>query len=179
VKPVRSDDIFGLIPGYTIYLDGKIVSFSGRELAVHVGKHGYKTVQFKRNGKRKLYLVHRLLALCFIPNPHGKPQINHIDGDKLNNSLENLEWVTDRENKTHAHRVGLMPKTTPALLRHRKKCGDQMIAARRRFNADQQADIVSRRTAGESCRSIARSYSCSHTIISNMCAGRSYARAVL
>lgn len=53
-------------------------------------------------GKRKNKAIHRLMAETFIPNPNDKPQVNHIDGNKLNNNLENLEWVTKQENSQHA-----------------------------------------------------------------------------
>lgn len=58
-------------------------------------------------GKQTRRHVHRLLAIAFIPNPHNKEEVNHIDGDKLNNNLTNLEWVTKKENAQHAQRIGL------------------------------------------------------------------------
>lgn len=70
--------------------------------------HGYFAIQIRREGKRQNVLVHRMLAEAFIANPHGKPHVNHIDGDKSNNSLSNLEWVTHAENMKHASRMGLM-----------------------------------------------------------------------
>lgn len=65
---------------------------------------GYKTVQINN----KKYSIHRLVAEAFIPNPENKPQVNHIDGNKLNNNADNLEWCTCKENVQHAFNTGLM-----------------------------------------------------------------------
>jgi hypothetical protein len=62
-------------------------------------------ISIYKNGKRKSEKVHRLLAQSFIPNPENKPQVNHIDGDKSNNKLSNIEWCTAKENIQHAFRI--------------------------------------------------------------------------
>lgn len=69
-------------------------------------KDGYQMVRLLRNGKRIRRIVHRLVAKAFIENPDFKDQINHIDGDKSNNSWTNLEWCTSKEN--HKHRVAVL-----------------------------------------------------------------------
>lgn len=69
---------------------------------------GYKTVSLTKNKVRKAFSVQRLVAEAFIPNPEGKPEVNHIDGDKLNNNYTNLEWCTRRENLQHAYDTGLV-----------------------------------------------------------------------
>jgi len=66
-----------------------------------IDKYGYKTVRMMVNGKKKHLKVHRIVATAFLPNPEYKPQVNHMDMDKLNNSIHNLEWCTDLENKKH------------------------------------------------------------------------------
>ena len=71
-------------------------------MAQEKSKTGYKNVALCKEGKSKLYLTHRLVAQAFISNPNKKPQVNHKDGNKLNNNVENLEWVTASENNKHA-----------------------------------------------------------------------------
>ncbi len=76
-------------------------------------QNGYLQVGLRKHGTRKWFGVHRLVAIHFIKNPDNKPQVNHIDGNKQNNTVENLEWVTEKENQNHAARIGLrdnMPK---------------------------------------------------------------------
>lgn len=68
----------------------------------------YKYISYSENGRQKHIAVHRLLGKAFIPNPENKPQINHIDGNPRNNSLDNLEWVTAQENVSHAYETGLI-----------------------------------------------------------------------
>lgn len=73
-------------------------------------KKGYEFVAICIDGVRKALPVHRLVAKAFLPNPENKPQVNHIDGNKLNNRLDNLEWATAKENVDHAVRTGLIKK---------------------------------------------------------------------
>ncbi|HLT41887.1 MAG TPA: HNH endonuclease [Sphingobacteriaceae bacterium] len=68
---------------------------------------GYDAVGLCINGKRIIKHVHRLLAITYIPNPLNKGCVNHIDGNKLNNDLQNLEWATYSENSKHAFKHGL------------------------------------------------------------------------
>lgn len=82
--------------------DGVVRFRKGKVLKPHQNYNGYLWVSFCTNDIRKKKKIHRLVAQCFIPNPDGKPQVNHIDGDKHNNHVDNLEWVTPKENAHHA-----------------------------------------------------------------------------
>lgn len=70
-----------------------------------VGKK-YAQIGLNKNSKCKKFLIHRLVAIAFIPNPLGKSEVNHIDHDKHNNCAENLEWVSRSENAGHAKKMG-------------------------------------------------------------------------
>lgn len=69
----------------------------------------YLYVSLSKDNKTHTYRVHRLVAQTFIPNPENKPQVNHIDGNKSNNNVDNLEWCTNSENQIHAFKLGLKP----------------------------------------------------------------------
>jgi hypothetical protein len=77
--------------------NGRRQTVKGRVLRQVTIYSGYKMVYIGGSG----FLVHRLVAKAFIPNPNGKPQVNHKDGNNQNNSITNLEWSTDEENKEH------------------------------------------------------------------------------
>lgn len=79
----------------------------GKLISQTADKSGYLHVGLTLNDVTKLCSVHRLVAQTFIPNPENKPQVNHIDGNTSNNSVENLEWVTRSENMQHAKNTGL------------------------------------------------------------------------
>lgn len=80
----------------------------GIELRPDIAQNGYYRVTLCRGGRKNQQYLHRLIAIHFISNPENKPQINHKDGDKLNNSVDNLEWVTVKENTVHAYKNDLI-----------------------------------------------------------------------
>lgn len=85
-----------------IYSTGREVLHRGRILKDTAGKAGYPQVVLTKDKEKKNYSVHRLVAEAFIPNPENKEQVNHIDRNKENNNISNLEWVTHQENADHA-----------------------------------------------------------------------------
>ena len=98
-------------PGYKITPSGRIFNRHGRRLTPYNNPvTGYAQISLTRDGERHCTTVHRLLAETFLNNPAGKEQVNHVDGDKLNNHAANLEWVTAQENVDHAHARGLYRK---------------------------------------------------------------------
>lgn len=97
-------------PDFKATKDGQIIGKRGSPMKGHIDHCGYREVVLSENGKSKNYLVHRLIATTFIPNPDNLPQINHKDGNKLNCSVDNLEWCTRSENLLHAYANGLERK---------------------------------------------------------------------
>lgn len=78
-----------------------------RILKVAVDRCGYHYVNLSNKDLQKKHKVHRLVAKAFVENPERKPQVNHIDGNKINNYFENLDWCTQEENMQHAYKIGL------------------------------------------------------------------------
>lgn len=93
-----------------------------------VSTSGYLRVELYKQKSRKCFYVHRLVASMFIPNPLNKPEVNHIDGNKLNNCVDNLEWTTISENQIHAIKNGLR-KSSPMLgkIGHLSPCSKPVI----------------------------------------------------
>lgn len=111
-------------PKYSITSDGRVINSRGNEKALKSLRNGYASVDLYDNGTRTIKRVHRLVAEAFIPNPDNKPDINHKDGNKLNNSVSNLEWVTKSENMRHAYDTGLVkPHATYGMRGHKNPNG--------------------------------------------------------
>jgi hypothetical protein len=92
---------------YTINSDGVIRNVHGKALSVHKRPDGYMQVGLTRDGKRKSYLTHRLIAEAFVSNDEGLTEVNHMNGDKADNRIENLEWCSRAQNTKHAYDTGL------------------------------------------------------------------------
>lgn len=88
---------------------GRVKSYKGgREVILkHWIVKGYLFIQLSKNNKQKSVSIHRLVAEAFIMNPLNKPTVNHKDGNKTNNCIDNLEWMTHKENIQHAWDTGL------------------------------------------------------------------------
>ncbi|EPR9732925.1 HNH endonuclease [Enterobacter bugandensis] len=155
---------------YSVTTDGRVYShprmrisghkINGKYLARTPSEKGYLRVNLFKDGSYKTFKIHRLVAETFIPNPNGKPEVNHLDGDKSNNRVENLEWSTSLENLRHAFQVGL--KTTKGASNPRAKLTNLQVK-----------DILS--ATGLSQRALAKRYGVSQAQISSIRQGKSWA----
>ena len=103
-------DIPGFEGLYQISNHGRIYSVRyDRFRKPKVDKDGYMTISIGKEGNLRHFFVHRLVANAFVQNPHGFPEVNHIDGNKTNNAADNLEWCDHVANIHHAYNTGLMP----------------------------------------------------------------------
>ena len=111
-------DIIGFEGLYKISTAGKVKSLgngkstnsnykTGKEIKTGISTRGYEKIKLFKDGKRYYFNVHRLVADNFLLNKDGKREVNHKDGNKLNNSVNNLEWVSASENQKHAYQFGL------------------------------------------------------------------------
>ena len=110
---------------YSISSEGRVRNDETNKMkSMDATSDGYHKVDLYSNGKRTSVRVHRLVAEAFIPNPNELPQINHIDGNKENNNVKNLEWVNNSQNMIHAYRTGLVtPHPTYGMRGHKNPNG--------------------------------------------------------
>lgn len=124
--------------GFTYQVDetGKIYGKNGVELKQRLNADGYPvlTLGNARGGGRRNARVHRIVCEAFVPNPEGKPEVNHIDGVKTNNNVSNLEWATRSEQMLHAHRMGL--KSLAGTKNGRAKLSEPDVLEIRRLYAE-------------------------------------------
>lgn len=121
-------------------------------------KDGYLIVTLSVSPKKKRISIHRLVAKAFIPNPDGKPQVNHIDGNKRNNHVLNLEWCTSSENNFHAYRI----------------CRKTIHRPYTKLNIEKVSDIKMRISNGETVKDISLMYGVNQATISNIKTGKTW-----
>lgn len=142
-------------------------TMTNKEYKTYINHRGYSQVCVSlgsRNDK-KVFKIHRCVAETFIPNTDNKPQINHIDGNKLNNYVSNLEWVTSQENMRHAFDTGLA---------YSKKGEDNSCA---KLTSEQVRYIRESYIPGDKefgCRSLANKFNVSHSRISDIVNNKTY-----
>lgn len=151
-----------LIPGtnYSIHDDGAVYNNKTMRFVKPQSNGRYYKVTLSVNGKEHQYLIHRLVAESFIPNPQNKPEVNHINGDRFDNRVENLEWVTASENQRHS------------VITNLKKHGTDLWNGK--FTKEQVLEIIRRKYNGESCRVLGRYYGVDATTISAISRGIRY-----
>ena len=141
---------------------------TGTEYKTHLNKQGYYQVCVSLGSRKNkhVFKIHRAVAETFIENANDKPQINHIDGNKLNNNLYNLEWSTSSENIRHAYDIGLA----------KGKRGEDANGAKL---TNEQAKYIREhyipRDKEFGCRALANKFGVDHNRISNIIHNKSYA----
>lgn len=121
-----------------------------------VTKAGYNTIStklFGRLGGSKIIRIHRMVAEAFIKNPENKPYVNHLDGNKKNNFVTNLEWCTAKENTIHAYKTGLSKITSGAENHRAKLTWEQVEEIRNNYdkNKETHAEIAERYGVERTC----------------------------
>ena len=100
---------------YYIDENGNVYNdFTQSTLKGSIGENGYKYYRLSKNNKKKMFYAHRLVAEYFLENPNNLPVVNHKDGNKLNNNINNLEWVSYSENASHWHTLNEKKTNQPS-----------------------------------------------------------------
>ena len=161
----KIEDIDDYLPlsindNYCISKNGNVYSYyTNKILKQRNNKKGYPSVYLTINGKGISKVVHRLVAKTFIPNPYNLPQVNHIDGDKTNNNVNNLEWCTNQENHNHKMKNGFNVSLK----------GEK--SGRSKLTEKQAIDIY---TSKEPYKNLMEKYNVSKSTISSIRGGRNW-----
>lgn len=141
--------------------DGKPIPIKSRMLKQTVSNAGYARVSMCKDGWKGWKSVHRLVAESFIANPENKREVNHKDGDKTNNAVDNLEWVTSKENAAHRNATGLWrkPDLTGYIERHKRKV---IVDGEQVFNSITEAAEFIGSTESQVCQTARGNYKTTH-----------------
>ena len=139
MKPIPGFEDYSVTKSGNIYRttykdNGNKAKYQGsHKLTPCIDRYGYPKVVLSKNHKTHYFTVHRLVAVTYIPNPENKPAVNHKNGDKTDNRVENLEWVTEKENTRHAYRTGLHKGCCTKVILRKKgveiRCGNIVEAS--------------------------------------------------
>lgn len=148
-------------PHLKIYRSGKLYSVLTKRVVGKRMSGKYYAYSYRVNGRRKNKKIHRLVAEAFLPNPLNKKSINHINGNKLDNRVCNLEWATTKENTNHAVRTGLNKKRGQD--NHNSKLSNDAIPLIKELSK-----------AGFDQKSIAALFIVDQSVISKIVTGKTY-----
>lgn len=162
---------FKIIPNlepYAINTEGEVINLeTNLILKSHIIKRGYLRITFKN--KRK-FLIHRLVALTFLPNPNNLPQVNHKDGNKSNNKVSNLEWCTNDYNRNHAIKLGLWDNIGNKVRLLKQGSKNPIF----KLIESEVLDIKNKLELGNSCKELGKIYNVSPSTINSIKNGKSW-----
>lgn len=171
LRPIKDFPGFWVSDDGIIYKDNWNHTKERRALKSFNDRDGYPRVRLIKNNKKFVKTVHRLVATAFIANPDNKPQVNHINGAKSDNRVENLEWATAQENVIHSYKV--LNKTM-------SECGKKLASARFAGKKNPKAKIDNQtaekirqdKATGMYYKDICQKYGISCAQMYQICAGK-------